>query len=438
MKVFYYTFGCKVNQYETENIKELMEARGDVSTDSIGGADVCIVNSCTVTSEADKKCRQLIHRIRKANPRCILVCAGCMTQAADNIAEILPECDIIVGSHSKTSIPLLIDRFIDSGERIVSISSNEDSRAFEPMCNRLAEDKTRAYIKIQDGCDMSCSYCIIPRARGHIRSKSIEEIKKEAALLIDSGHKELILTGINLCCYGRENGGRLRLTDAVEAVCGLEGDFRVRLSSMEPELISDSDIQRLAALEKLCPHFHLSLQSGCNRTLKAMNRHYTSKEYALLCRKMRDAFPSCAITTDIMVGFPGETEQDHKESLAFAEKTAFAEAHIFPYSRRPNTPADLMKDQIDGSTKHRRAAEMDAVCRRTQSEYLDSFCGKTVRVLYEKESSPEFHQGHTDSYVLVKVPRFSDTSMRRRFGLVKILSAEDGCCIGEPVSKDIN
>ena len=438
MKVYYYTFGCKVNQYETENIREKMEALGYETVPSHAGADICIVNSCTVTSEADKKCRQLLHRIKKEAPRCILVCMGCMTQAHAGIAAKLPECDIIIGTDDRSRLPELIEMFINSGERIVCVGGLDAVRDIEPMCNHSADGKTRAYIKIQDGCDMRCSYCIIPKARGHIRSKSLEDIRLEAASLLDSGHRELILTGINLCCYGRENGGRLRLTDAVETVCSIEGDFRVRLSSLEPELISDEDISRLAACKKLCPQFHLSLQSGCDRTLKAMQRRYTTEQYALLCEKLRAAFGGCAITTDIMVGFPGETESDHIVSMTFAERIGFAEAHIFPYSTRPGTPAAGMGGQIDGLTKRRRAAEMSEVCQRTMKAYLSSAVGSVRRVLFENETSPEYHQGHTDDYILVKVPRFTEDSVRRRFADVRIVSAEDGFCIGETVSEDIN
>ena len=431
MRIFYYTFGCKVNQYETESIKEKLEAQGEETVTDHRQADVCIVNSCTVTSEADKKCRQLLHKIRKDAPGCVLVCAGCMTQAHKDIASRLPECDIIVGAHNKMTIPALITHYINTGERIVSITDNDSEKFIEPMSNTSASSMTRSYIKIQDGCDMRCSYCIIPNARGHIRSKSIPDIISEASALLSAGHRELILTGINLCCYGRENGGKTRLTDAVEAVCGLEGDFRVRLSSLEPELISDNDIKRLSRLGKLCPQFHLSLQSGCDRILKAMNRHYTTAEYAELCRRLRLAFPGCAITTDIMVGFPGETEQDHLESCEFVMSIGFAEAHIFPYSRRPDTPADSLPCQLNGDIKAQRAAEMAEICSRSQSEYLSENLGTVKKVLFERESSPEYHQGHTDNYILVKVPRTNIPTLRGRMMPAKLCQLSDNCIIGE-------
>ena len=398
---------------------------------------MCIVNSCTVTSEADKKCRQLLRRIRHENPDCILVCAGCMTQAHKDIAEKLPECDIIVGAQNKTRIPELISRFMNTGLRITAVKEHAADETIEPMSNCASDDKTRAYIKIQDGCDMHCSYCIIPNARGHIRSKTPEDIVRESEMLIRSGHRELILTGINLNCYGRENGGKQRLTDVIEAIDSIDAQFRIRLSSLEPELITDDDISRWQNCKKLCPQFHLSLQSGCDRILKAMHRRYTADGFALLCKKLRKAFPGCAITTDIMVGFPGETEEDHRESLTFAGKISFAEAHIFPYSRRPDTPADKMPGQTDGNTKHRRAAEMSEVCSQTRKAFLDSMNGTIQRVLFEKETSPDFHQGHSDNYIPVRIPRTGEVSLRRCFRDILITGNDGEHCFGHPVGEDI-
>ena len=437
MKVFCYTFGCKVNQYETENIKERLESSGSIIVSSHLDADVCIVNSCTVTSEADKKCRQLLHKIRHENPGCILVCAGCMTQAHKNIADKLPECDIIAGAQNKTLIPDLIDEFMNTGRRIVAVEEHKYHEQMENMSNKASDDRTRAYIKIQDGCDMHCSYCIIPNARGHIRSKPLSVIKTEAVDLIRSGHREIILTGINLNCYGRENAGALRLTDVIEMLDGIDDTFRIRLSSLEPELITDEDIIRWKKCGKLCPQFHLSLQSGCKNTLKAMNRRYTPDEYAGICEKLRTAFPGCAITTDIMVGFPGETEEDHLESIAFAEKLGFAEAHIFPYSRRPDTPADKLPGQIDGVTKHRRAAEMGSACGKTRQAYLDGLTGSVQRVLFEKETCPEYHQGHSDNYIPVRIERNSDASLRRCFRDVLITGNDGKYCYGSGAWEDI-
>ena len=413
MKVFYHTFGCKVNQYETENIRESMEALGHTTVRDYHEADAVIINSCTVTSEADKKCRQYIHRVRQECPGAVLVCAGCMVQAHKDIEQKLPECDIIAGAHNKTRIPVLIEEFMNTGRRITSVTANDDARSIEPMSNSSVKDKTRSYIKI---------------------SKPMTEIVSEAEALIAAGHKELILTGINLCCYGRENGGKLRLTDVIESLDALEGDFRIRLSSLEPELITDEDIKRWSACKRLCPQFHLSLQSGSNDVLKAMNRHYTAEEYSALCDKLRDSFEDCAITTDIMVGFPGESEENHRESLAFAERICFSDAHIFPYSRRPDTPADKLPGQLSGDVKKRRAAEMNEICRRSRETHHAGTVGKTVRVLFEKENTPYFHEGHSDNYTPVRIPRSSEVSMRRRFGTVLITGSSYDWCYGELLS----
>ena len=437
MKIFYYTFGCKVNQYETENIREQFEKLGHCTSENIAQADVCVINTCTVTAQSDSKCLQLIRRIRKENPLCVLAVSGCMTQAYPQLSEKLSECDIIVGSGNKTRIPEMVFQFISDGTRIVDIPEHKLHEKIEAMSNCSVESKTRAYIKIQDGCDMGCTYCIIPKARGHIRSKPIAELISEVTALVTSGHKEIILTGINLCCYGRDFSDGTRLIDAIEAACSVSGDFRVRLGSMEPEMISDGDIVRMSRLEKLCPQFHLSLQSGCDKTLKAMNRRYSSDEYAVLCQKLRKHFPGCAITTDIMVGFPQETDQDFAESLAFAKKISFADAHIFPYSRRFGTAADKLSGQIGNNIKKLRAAQMTEVCAESRRSYLSDQTGTIQRVLFEKETSADYHQGHTAGYVIVRVPRkSSDISLKRQFFDVEIISSEDNCCTGRIISPD--
>lgn len=434
MKIYFYTFGCKVNQYETDNIRELFLEKGHTVTENAEDADVCIVNSCTVTAQADSKCRQLLKKLRRDSPDTIIVLAGCFPQASAEKAKALTECDIIAGSSDKRKIPELVDEYILTGERIVRIAEHSRGEAFEPMVNHGESGKTRAYIKIQDGCDRYCTYCMIPFARGHVRSKPLSVIRDEVEQLMASGYKEIVITGINLCFYGSDFDEDIRLADAVETACSVDGEHRVRLSSIEPEMITDEDIGRLSSLEKLCPHFHLSLQSGCDATLKRMNRHYTSDEYAQLCEKLRANFRDCAITTDIMVGFPGETEEEFFKSLEFVKSIGFSQAHIFPYSRRSGTLADKMPEQIPKKLKHERANRMSEICRATQQEYLESFSGKNVRVLFERETEPEWHCGHADNYILVKVKRYDENiSLRRQFKTVRITSVYDGFCIGEIV-----
>ncbi len=432
MKIFYYTFGCKVNQYETENIRERFEQEGHTAAADIASADVCVINSCTVTEQADSKCMQMLRRIRKVSPRAVTVLAGCFPQAFSDKAEKLTECDIIVGTDDKGRIPEFTDRFMKTGERIISIRKHEKGEKFDTMTNKCSGEKTRSYIKIQDGCDCYCSYCIIPYARGHVRSKPMEDVVREASENIAAGHKELILTGINLCFYGRDLSERPTLTDVVEKVCSLEGEFRVRLGSIEPEMMLADDIKRLSVLDKLCPHFHLSLQSGCDSTLKNMNRRYDSSGYASLCATIRNCFPDCALTTDIMVGFPGEDKKAFEESLSFVEEIAFAEAHIFPYSRRAGTKADSFTDQVPQHIKHERAKRMAEVCAESKSGFLAGCVGKVFDVLFERETEADWHSGHAPNYVTVKVKRNSPSdSLRRQIRKVRIISSDKEVCYGE-------
>ncbi|MBQ8107233.1 MAG: MiaB/RimO family radical SAM methylthiotransferase, partial [Ruminococcus sp.] len=389
---------------------------------------------CTVTSQADLKCRQLIRNLRKDSPDGVIVMAGCFAQAYKEKAEELSECDIIVGTSCKEQIPQLVEEYISTGKRIVRI---EELRSGSPLSakNRMNDGKTRAYIKIQDGCRCFCTYCVIPFARGPLRSKPLEDIFAETRTLVENGHKEIVLTGINLCFYGKETNAKASFIDAVEAACSVQGDHRVRLGSIEPEMLTDDDIDRLAGLDKLCPHFHLSLQSGCSETLKRMNRRYTAEQYHELCKKLRKRFPDCAITTDIMVGFPMESQEEFESSLAFAEMIGFAQAHIFPYSRRAGTKADKMSGQVEKAVKHQRAALMRRVCDKSENEYLCGMVGKTVRVLFERETDPEWHQGHAENYSVVKVKKSDDRTLWKTFADVKITSAEKGFCIGEIIQK---
>ena len=288
---------------------------------------------------------------------------------------------------------------------------------------------TRAFLKIQDGCNQFCTYCIIPKARGRICSKPVDEIKKEVEILAENGYKEVVIVGINLSFYGKEFG--LRLIDAIETVCSVDGIERVRLGSLEPEVISDEDIERMSRQKKLCPQFHLSLQSGCDRTLKAMNRHYTSEEYAEIVSKLRSAFENCAITTDIMVGFPDETEDDFEKSYNFVKKMNFSQAHIFPYSKRKGTLAYKMENQVNESIKKERAKKMAELTKKSYTEFMKSHINGVYPVLFEREQSPEFHNGHTPDYLFIKVLKKScEKSLRNQIFYVKIDKIENDCCIG--------
>lgn len=427
MKIYYCTFGCKVNQYETENLRQKLAADGFESVDAMSDADIFIINTCTVTAQSDKKLMQTLRRMKKEAPQAITVLTGCFSQAFPERARALEECDIVTGT-SKERIPQLIKEFLENRSRLFSIEKHSRGESFAPMKNKPSGAKTRAFVKIQDGCDQYCTYCIIPYARGHIRSKPLGDITEEINALAQGGYKEVVLTGINLCCYGKDFDEDIRLADAVEAACSAEGIERVRLSSMEPEMISDEDIMRLKMQEKLCPQFHLSLQSGCDSTLKRMNRKYTCEEYEQLCKKLRAAFEDCVITTDIMVGFAGETQEDFEQTLRFVEKIGFEKVHIFPYSVREGTAAAKFGGQIDRAEKLRRCERLEQVCGNIRRRWLDSLCGKTVSVLFEKEKGDGWHRGYTKNYTPVKVRADGESSWRWQTKNVRITGVDgDGC-----------
>ena len=430
MKIFYYTFGCKVNQYETENLRQKLSAAGYETTEDMSDADIFIVNTCTVTAQSDHKCRQLLHRMKKASPEAVTVLTGCFPQAFEQQAREMTGCDIVTGS-SKQDIPGLIEQFLRERRRIVSIAAHSKAELFQPMCNKPSGLKTRAFVKIQDGCDQYCTYCIIPYARGHIRSKPLDDLKAETVGLALGGYKEIVLTGINLCCYGKDFSDGTRLADAVETVCSVQGIERVRLSSMEPEMISDGDIQRMSRLEKLCPQFHLSLQSGCDKTLRRMNRKYTCDEYRQLCAKLRAAFEDCVITTDIMVGFAGETDEDFAETVSFVKEIGFEKVHIFHYSVRKGTAAERFDGQVSSAVKQQRARELEAVCSQIRAGSLRSNIGKTVEVLFEKEKGDGMHRGYTKNYTPVAVKATDADSWRWQTKSVRITGVDGDSCTAE-------
>ena len=431
MKILYLNFGCKVNSYELEAIKQKALISGHTETDDIKAADAVIINSCTVTSQASRKCKNAAKSARLHNPLCCIALIGCFSQAFKNDVCGLEYIDVILGSKDKLSVIELIEEYLKTGNRQISVNDFTKSDNFEKMSISKGSLKTRAELKIEDGCDMYCSYCIIPFARGHIRSKNLNDIKDEASALADSGHKEIVLTGINLCCYGRDLNG-ITLSDAVKVVNDTYGIERIRLSSLEPELMTDSEIDKLKACEKLCGHFHLSLQSGCDKTLKAMNRRYTCDEYASLVTKLRNSFDNAAITTDIMVGFPGETDEDFLCSLEFVKKIGFSSMHIFPYSRRKGTVAYKSVGQVPEQIKKQRAKIMREIAKKLQNDFLKTQSGTLQRVIFERESDPEYHCGHTDNYTKVKVLRKKpENNLHKKSFYVRIVDIKDDYCLGE-------
>lgn len=397
MKVAFYTLGCKVNQYDTQVMRDIMEADGYQTVAFEEEADVYIVNTCTVTQISDKKSRQMVSRAKRNHPNSIIVICGCFAQVAPHAAGSLEGVDIVLGTSNRTDILKYLDEFRSKGCQIVAV---DNCGALDKEKISSFGEKNRAVLKIEDGCENYCSYCLIPYARGKIRSKPLEIIKKETAALVKAGFLEIVLTGIHLASYGKENGTPC-LETAIQAVSDTAGVERIRLGSLEPRIITPKFIEAIRPIKALCPHFHLSLQSGCDKTLKAMNRHYTSAEYESAVRLLREAYPGCAITTDIIVGFPGESEEDFKESLAFAERICFAKIHIFPYSKREGTRAAKMDGQLSKATKAERVNRMEEIEKKTRLAFWNNMVGTVQSVLPEEEKNGELH-GFTTNYCPVR------------------------------------
>ena len=406
MLIAFHTQGCKVNQYETQAMRRQVEQAGSETTEFVPNetqADVLVINSCTVTGESDRKLRQFLRRCRRTSPGAVIVLCGCMSQAYPDAAFDLPEVDIVLGNAIRSDLLPKLEEYFAEKQRICCVPPHPTT--YESMEIDAFQGRTRAFVKIQDGCNRFCSYCIIPYARGRVRSRRPEDITAELTRLAANGYKEAVLVGINLTAYGQDLG--LTIADAVDAACAVKGLERIRLGSLEPDFITDDVIARMKAQSKLCPQFHLALQSGCDATLKRMNRHYTTAEYADLCARLRQHFPHCAITTDVMVGFPGESQEEFEQSCRFAESIGFARVHIFAYSRRRGTNADRMPGQIDTATKTQRSKIMQEICHRDAIAYASRYVGETVDVLLETPYPGGYVDGHTDTYlnVLVKTDK---------------------------------
>lgn len=429
MKVKFVTLGCKVNQVESEAMREALLAAG--FQEAAGGetADVVVVNSCTVTATSDQKARQALRREKKRNPGAVAVLTGCWPQAFPQEAQEFLEADVVLGTARRGDLVPRLLEYLSTKQRVVDIAPHQKGEKFEKLSISAMHGRTRAFVKIEDGCDRFCSYCIIPYARGRVRSKPLEDIREEAVRLGEAGYKEVVLTGINLPAYGKDLGGDL--CDAVEAACAAPGILRVRLGSLEPEQLTPLVIARLAAQEKLCPQFHLSLQSGCDETLRRMNRHYTAAEYRQIVKDLRKAFPNCAITTDIMVGFAGETEEEFGESLAFAKEIAFAKVHVFAYSRRPGTRAYDMPGQVPNRGKERRSREMIAATLETQRTFFAAQTGRVEEVLFEQERDRNVYEGYTRNYTPVRVA--SAVPLQGQVRQVRLTQALEDFCLGELV-----
>lgn len=426
MKIAFYTLGCKVNQYESQAMAEAMTRQGFETAAPNEEADIYVINSCTVTAESDRKTRQAVRRFKKNHPDSIVVLTGCMSQAFPEDAKALNEADIVLGNRNNHRLPELVEKYFETKERIIEIQPHKTGDRFEGDVISGFERRTRAIVKIEDGCNRFCSYCVIPYARGRVRSKPLDTLEKELKSLSDAGFVEVVLVGINLSAYGQDTGKSI--CDAVELAAGMSFE-RIRLGSLEPDHITDEVIGRLSKIEKFCPQFHISLQSGCDKTLKNMNRHYTSEEYSELCIKLRNAFDDTTLTTDIMVGFPDESEEDFRTSVEFAKKIGFEKVHVFPYSPREGTKAAKMK-QLTRSVKEERSRIMIEETEKIRQEFLKNQIGKTVEVLFETNRADGFAEGYTKNYTPVKTDGNVNCS-----GLIKVkITAVDGdFCVGKTV-----
>ena len=402
MKIAFYTLGCKVNQYETQALEQLVTQRGHSLVPFEEAADAYVINTCTVTAVSDKKSRQVIRRARKAAPDAVIAVCGCYPQTHPDDVEKLGV-DLIAGTGDRTGFVDLLEREWGDRQPITALDDAFSRRTFEPLPAGGLEGRTRAMLKMEDGCVNFCSYCIIPYARGRVRSLPLDDCVRQARELEAAGYREIVLTGIEISSWGQDLEGKPELMEAIEAICqGLSPDTRVRLGSLEPRTITPDFCRRAAALPNLCPHFHLSMQSGCDTVLARMNRKYDSNRYYESVKFLHQVYDRPAITTDLIVGFPGETEEEFQQTLDFIQKCAFSAMHIFPYSKRPGTPAAKLPGQVLNAVKEERAHRAAQIARTMQDAYLDSWVGETVPVLFEEEREGLW-RGHTTRYCEVAV-----------------------------------
>ena len=397
MKIAFYTLGCKVNQYETQALEQLVTQRGHSLVPFEEAADAYVINTCTVTAVSDKKSRQVIRRARKSAPDAVIAVCGCYPQTHPDDVEKLGV-DLIAGTGDRTGFVDLLEREWSDRQPITALDDAFQRRTFEPLPAGGLEGRTRAMLKMEDGCVNFCSYCIIPYARGRVRSLPLTNCVRQARELEAAGYREIVLTGIEISSWGQDLEGKPELIEAIEAICqGLSPDTRVRLGSLEPRTITPDFCRRAAALPNLCPHFHLSMQSGCDTVLARMNRKYDSNRYYESVKFLHEVYDRPAITTDLIVGFPGETEEEFQQTLDFIQKCAFSAMHIFPYSNRPGTPAAKLPGQVLNAVKEERAHRAAQIARTMQDAYLDSWVGETVPVLFEEERDGLW-RGHTTRY----------------------------------------
>ena len=399
--VAFITLGCKVNQYETNAMSQKLIEEGYKIVEHTQKADIYIINTCTVTNMSDRKSRQMIRRAKEINPEAIIIAVGCYVQVAKKEIEKIKEIDLALGNEEKVDIVKYCNEIIQKNKK-EEIADVMQSRKFAEFGETSYTEKTRAVIKVQDGCDRFCSYCIIPYARGRVRSREPEHIIKEIKQIANEGRQEVVITGIHIASYGKDFKKDYKLIDLLEEINKIDGIERIRLGSIEPLLITEEFVQRLVKLEKICEQFHLSLQSGCDETLKRMNRRYTTQQFEEIVKRLRKAYDNVNLTTDIIVGFPGETEEEFAKTYKFLKKIKFYKMHIFKYSPRKGTRAEQMPQQIEPQLKEERSKKLIELSDKNEKEYNSEYVGKRVEVLWEEQKN-EIYKGHTKNYVLVEM-----------------------------------
>ena len=399
-KVAFITLGCKVNQYETNAMSELFLTNNYKIVSNEEKADIYVINTCTVTNMSDRKSRQMLRRVKELNQNSIVVACGCYAQVAKEELEKMKEIDIVLGNNEKKEIIKYVEKFIEEKTKTIQIQDVMQEKEFVDFGDVTYTEKTRAVIKVQDGCDRFCTYCIIPYARGRVRSRQPQSILSEIEKIVKQGIKEVVITGIHIASYGKDFKNEYKLIDLLEEINKIDGLERIRLGSIEPLLITEEFIKRLEKLEKICHHFHLSLQSGSNSTLKRMNRRYTKQQFSHIVELLRNTYKDVILTTDIIVGFPEETEKEFEETYNFLSKVKFYKMHIFKYSPRKGTVAAKNPNQIDGNVKEERSKKLIELSNKNETEYNKAYIGKKVEVLFEEEKDGEY-VGHTKNYILV-------------------------------------
>ena len=409
-RVAFYTLGCKVNQYETEAMLELFEKEGYEKAETEDYADVYVINTCTVTHMSDRKSRQYIRRMKKKNPDAIIAVVGCYSQVSPEEILSIDEVNLVMGTNDRKKIVEEVKK-IDASRKVSTVDDIMKVKAFEEIEINKTNGKTRAFMKIQDGCDRYCSYCIIPYARGRVRSRDLESIVKEVENLAANGYKEVVLTGIHVASYGKDiKETDIKLLDVIKQINDIEGIERIRLSSVEPILFTDEFVEAVSAMDKVCPHYHLSLQSGCDETLKRMKRRYTTEEYKTIVDRLRAAIPNVSITTDVIVGFPGETNEEFDKTYEFLKDIELTHMHIFKYSPRKGTPAATMENQVDPSTKHERSEKLLQLNEENFKKFGQKMLDKEFNVLFEQKVGDNKFEGLTENYVKVIVESDKDLS----------------------------